>query len=463
MDEIRFIAASGGLGGGKVDAVALSEAMKNKPHFVASDAGTTDSGPFSLGSGRPNYPRESVKVDLTIMLRATKAAGIPLLIGSAGTAGINEQVDVVLGVINEIASEMNVTLRVATIYSEQKKDYLTGLFDREQIRPLNPAPSLSKEVINRSSHIVGMMGVEPLQEALGNEVDVVLAGRCSDAALYAAMPIMMGFPEGLAWHAGKVVECGTLVCATTGPGVIYASMTHDSVTITPYGKGLTCTPQSVAAHTLYESSDPYIHHESSGTMDLTSSEFEAVDDVSVRITGSKFVPADTYTVKLEGAELAGYQTIIVGGIRDPYIIRQLDNWLSEVTERIEFSVHQVLGPLESGKDFKIGFHVYGRDAVMGSLEPERDSLPHEVGLVFEATAASQEIATKIAELARQPLLHHPVPEWTGSITGFACLHNPAPVDRGAVYRFNLNHVAIPGHWNEMFELNVVTVGGGKEQ
>jgi hypothetical protein len=55
----------------------------------------------------------------------------------------------------------------------------------------------------------------------------VLAGRCSDSALFAAIPLMQGFPPGLAWHAGKVSECGTLVCQTLGKGVIFSTIGQD--------------------------------------------------------------------------------------------------------------------------------------------------------------------------------------------------------------------------------------------
>ena len=55
--------------------------------------------------------------------------------------------------------------------------------------------------------VVAMMGVEPLQEALKNDVDVVLAGRCSDAVIYAAKPVAEGVDPGLAWHLGKIIEC----------------------------------------------------------------------------------------------------------------------------------------------------------------------------------------------------------------------------------------------------------------
>src|SRR5260221_12867889 len=95
---------------------------------------------------------------------------------------------------------------------------------------------------------------------------------------------------------------------------------------------------------------------------------------------------------------------------------------------------------------------------MGSLEPERTEVPKEGGIVFEVTARTQQLATTIAELSRQPLLHYPIAEWSGSATSFACLHNPAHVERGAVYQFNVNHVVLPRSPEEMFRRQVVGIG-----
>lgn len=455
MDEIRFVCGSGGLGGGKVRAADLDEAMKMHPHFIACDAGTTDSGPFSLGSGRSNYPREAVKRDLEIVLVAAQKAGIPLLIGSSGTAGIDAQVDWVVDIANEIATEHQFKTRTAAIHSEQSSEYLKGLYRESRIRPLDPAPPLDEALLDRTAHVVGMMGVEPLQRALAGGAQLVIAGRCSDSALFAAMPVLKGFPEGLAWHAGKVLECGTQVCESAGRGVIYARLTHDDLTIRPFGDGLKCTPQSVAAHSFYENGDPYLHVESSGTLDLTDSVYEAVDDVTVRVTGSAFRHGEAYTVKLEGAECVGYQSVVIGGIRDPFFIRQFDSWLDGVKKKIHTSVSEILRLAE--KDYRLDFHAYGRNAVMGALESD-ESLPREIGLVLNVTAQTQALATKIAEISRQPLLHHPIPEWSGSITSIAFLHNPVPLDRGAVYRFCLNHVAIPRTQEEMFRTRFLDIG-----
>jgi hypothetical protein len=455
--QIRFIAPVGSVGGG-ISAVALEEALARPTDFIACDAGTTDAGPFSLGMGIAAFPREAVKRDLSLMLRAGRNANIPVIVGSAGTAGGDVHVDWVLEIVREIVVEQKLKLRAAVIYAEQDKAYLKRLLHQNRILPLDPAPPISDSIIDSSIRVVGMMGAEPLQQAISEGANFVLAGRSSDSALFAAIPLMQGFPPGLAWHAGKVSECGTLVCETLGKGVIFTTINQDEITVRPYGAGLRCTPQSVAAHSLYENSNPYLHRECSGTFDLTKATFEAIDDVTVRIRGSEFI-SEPYTVKLEGAALAGYQSVIVGGIRDPYIIRQLDSWLASVRSYIDESIFHVLGDEAGKSSYSLIFHTYGINAVMGCLEPDPNHIPHEVGIVLEATAPTQDIAHKIAQLSRQPLLHYPVKEWAGSITAFACLHNPAVIDRGPVYRFNLNHVAVPSTPVEMFRTHFMELGG----
>jgi hypothetical protein len=455
MEEIRFVAPAGVIGVG-IAAESLAAAMALRPHFIASDAGTTDAGPFSLGSDQPAFAREAVKADLELVVLAGREAGVPVIVGSLGTAGSDSQVDWGLDIVREIAAERDLFLRVAVIKSEQDIDYLVAMHGEGRLLPLDPAPPLDADAIRKSVRVVGMMGVEPLQQALGLGVDLILAGRTSDSALFAALPILRGFPAGLSWHAGKVAECGTMACETFGKGVLFGTIRRDHFIVRPIGPGLRCTPLSVAAHSLYENADPYLFPESSGILDLTDAVFESEDDLSVRVSGSRFQPSSEYSVKLEGAELLGYSTVMIGGIRDPFILRQLDHWLGEVRQSVERSVSNVLGL--SPDDYQMAFHAYGRDAVMAELEPERENLPIEVGLTFEALAQTQELATKIAMLARQPLLHQPIPEWSGGITTIAFLHNPPQLERGPVYRFNLHHVVLPRTEQEMFRTEVVEVG-----
>src|SRR5258708_21531465 len=178
VDEIRYIAAS--LVGAGIDRDSLDEALLHHPHFIACDAGTTDAGPFSLGSGRPAFAREAVKRDLAVLLDAGRKEGVPVLIGSAGTAGADAQVDWVLAIADEIVKEAGGKLRTAVIYAEQDKDSLIEKLRDGAFKPPDAARALHDVGISRSSRIVAMMGAEPLQLALAAGVDLVLARRSSD-------------------------------------------------------------------------------------------------------------------------------------------------------------------------------------------------------------------------------------------------------------------------------------------
>jgi hypothetical protein len=440
-----------------VDGDSLFAALDEDPSFIAADAGTTDAGAFALGAGDTAFSRGAVKRDLALMLQAGLSAHIPVIVGSVGTAGADVHVGGVLDIVQEIANELGEQLRGCAIYAEPSRAALAASLEAGRIRPLAHARELGPEQLARCRRVVAMMGVEPLQDALSNDPQFIIAGRCSDAALYAAMPLMRGFPPGPAWHAGKIVECGTLACETMGPGVMIVTLREDSFSVRPLGPELRCTPQSVAAHSLYETANPFLFVEPSGTLDITDSTYAQENDLTVRVAGSRFVPAEEYSVKLEGAELIGYGAMLVGGVRDPLILGQLDWWLERIRRYIKASVDRVMGIDLDGERYRLGFQVYGRNAVMGELEPV--SAPgHEVGIVCTTLAPTQEEATEMARLCRQPLLHAPLPEWKGAITGFAYLHNPAWVETGPAYRFSLNHVLVPRDGDSVHTLRPIELG-----
>jgi hypothetical protein len=191
-------------------------------------------------------------------------------------------------------------------------------------------------------------------------------------------------------------------------------------------------------------------------LDVTKAEYEAISDRAVRVWGSDFVPADKYTVKLEAAELVGYQSVIIGSIRDPVMIRQLDSWLAGMQERLDQRIRGSFDGMEMGKDYKLFIRVYGLNGTMGPLEPI-NTPAHEVCLVMEVTADSQELATDLADAVEHFALHYPVPEWHGLISGLAYPYSPAVLNRGAVYQFSLNHVVEPGDPLEMFPMELVEV------
>jgi hypothetical protein len=456
--EVRVVAATGVCGSGFREA-SLEAAMARSPHFIGCDAGSTDPGPAPLGAGTTAFPERAIARDLRLMLRAARRAGIPLLIGSAGTAGGTPHLARFRDILLRLAREEGLRFRLALIHAEQDKAYLKRRLHEGRIRPLAVAPPLDEEVIDRAERVVGMMGAEPFLRALDEGAEVVIAGRASDCAIFAGLPIRHGIPPGLAWHAAKLLECGAAVAVQrNSPDCLFATLRADHFDVEPLDPAIRCSPQSVAAHALYENADPWRLVEPGGTLDLSEARYVALDERRVRVCGSRFEPAERYSVKLEGAERVGYQSLVIGGIRDPYIIRQIDEWEARLKARVAARVAEVFGGDPPG-GYLFHTRLYGRDAVMGPLEPVREVRAHELGLVMEATAASQEIATTIVSLARHQALHLPIPEWSGLITGVACLHSPAHLERGAVWRFCVNHVLLPDDPLEMFPIEHLEAGG----
>jgi hypothetical protein len=152
--------------------------------------------------------------------------------------------------------------------------------------------------------------------------------------------------------------------------------------------------------------------------------------------------------------------VFIGSVRDPFIIRQIDDWVARLEGRIHARVAQVYGAALKPGDYHLNFRIYGKNGTMGPLEPVREILSHELCLIIEVTAPAQETASAIAGIIRHQGLHLPIPEWSGLITALACPYNPAHLDRGAVYRFCVNHVVEPDDPYEMFPMQFFSVAGG---
>jgi hypothetical protein len=454
MTETRVLAPNGCLGTGfKIE--SLHRGVLLRPHVIACDAGSTDSGPASLGSGAPKLSREACKRDLRLLLKARDELGAPLIVGSCGTSGRDVGVDWMVGILREIAAEERLAFRLATIKSDQSLRYLKAKLADGRIRPLRYAPPIDEEIL-ASSHVVGMMGTEPIAAALRHRVDVVLAGRASDSALFAVVPLARGAHPGLAWHAAKTLECGAACAVVPAADGMFATLRDDHFDIEPLDPSARCTPRSIAAHTLYENANPFLLPEPPGVVDTEHAQYRALDDRSVRVSGARFIPGE-YTIKLEGARLAGYQTVAMGGVRDPLIIRVLAALLPRAKEYFAGRIAELFETL-SPSDVDISYRLYGLDGVMGVLEPlRRSATPHEVGVLITVTAPSQDIATKIATMVTHVSAHLPVPGYEGLVSTLAYPFSPPEIERGPAYRFTLNHVVVPDDPEEMFRTQIWNV------
>ncbi|SFO67119.1 MULTISPECIES: acyclic terpene utilization AtuA family protein [Actinomadura] len=433
--RVGVLTPSGMLGAG-IHEEAVRRGLALGADVITVDGGSTDSGPYYLGSGTAKTAPAAVRRDLRILLRASAAAGIPLLIGSCGTSGTDSGVDWVAGMVDEVMAEEGLSLKVTRIYSEQSAATLKERLDAGRIHPLPPLGDLDAGTLESCSHIVGVMGHEPFAAALEAGAQVVLGGRATDTAVAACVPIMRGMPDGPAWHAAKIVECGGQCTTNPKSGGVIAWVDEDGFEIEPLDEDNACTPTSVAAHMLYETADPFELREPRGTLDVSAATYVPVDDRRVRVEGSRFHVADQITIKLEGARPAGYETISFVAIRDPLIVARIDEWAGFMRRILTGRVEETLGlrPDEYAFDLRL----YGHDAVLGALETER-SATHEVAVMLRVRASDQATATAVAKVANPLMLHLPLPDMS-YLPSFAFATSPAEMERGATYEFVLNHV-----------------------
>ena len=403
---------------------------------IAIDGGSTDSGPYYLGSSSPKSTEQQIARDLRIVLKAAAGAGIPLVVGSCGTSGTDRGVDWVAGIAARVMAEEGLDLPVARIYSEQDAVALKDALDAGRIHPLAPMGELDAATLESCTHIVGLMGHEPIVAALEAGAQVVLAGRATDTAVAAAYPLMKGMPPGPTWHVSKIVECGGQCTTNPRTGGVFATIDADGFTIEPLDAGTACTPTSVAAHMLYETVDPYLLREPDGTLDVTDATYVALDERRVRVEGSRFHVAEQHTIKLEGARITGYETMSFTGVRDPLVLADLEAWAQFMRDMIVLRVDQTLG---LGEDqYALDLRLYGYDAVLGERDPTT-APPREVGAMLLVNAPDQATATAVAKIANPLMLHLPTHDMD-YLPSLAFPYSPAEIERGAAYEFVLHHV-----------------------
>lgn len=450
----RVLVPSGVLGLG-FDAAALARGVAALPDIICIDGGSTDSGPFSLGAGQSKYSRAATKSEWRALLQARAIAGVPLVIGTAGTCGTDATVDWMYQITAELAAELGQTLRVARLYSSQPAARVNAALATGRLHPLIPAPEISAARIAALSNIVALAGAEQIQAALATGADIVIAGRTTDTATIAALPLARGEHAGAVWHGAKIAECGALCSTNPTAGVILVDFDDHGFTVEPMAEGACCTPHSVSAHMLYENADPFILHEPGGHLDVRAASYRALDGRRVRVEGSNWVPG-RYTVKLEGAALAGYQTTILAILRDPHYAAHARTWVAQLQGFLAEQITARMGLAPA--DYSLEFRLIGVDGALGGLE-NRSAAPVEVGVLGIVTAATQDLAAEIGKLINPFVLHYPL-STSEELPTFAFPFSPATTDRGALYEFALNHVMELDDPMSAFRLTVSEVGHG---
>ena len=434
-DEIKILSPCGILGYG-FPLQSFLNGMNEKPDAIVVDAGSTDAGPHKLGASVSIVSKRAAKKDLEVLITNGIKAGIPVVIGSAGGAGARPHVEWTLDIIDEILDEHNIKAKMAVIWADIPKAAVEKALDEGKVTPLgNGVKPLTKAALAETNSIVAQMGHEPILKALEAGCDIIICGRAYDPAPFAAIGIHNGFDPGLSYHLGKILECGAL-CAEPGTtkDCILGTLKKDSFTVKALNDIRKCSEISVAAHTFYEKDHPYLLHGPGCILDLSECEFKQIEDGVVEVKNSKYIKTDKYYIKLEGARKVAYRTFVVAGIRDPLLIKSID----EVEEAVKKQVREYYCEVPQDS-YNINFYNYGKNGVMGNKETA-EFTGYELGVVFEVISKDQELSNSICASVRSTFLHYGYEGRKSTAGNLAFPFAPSDVEFGPVYEFSIYHL-----------------------
>lgn len=452
MKSLKIICPNGHLGFAPLRTESFWLGVDAGPDYIAADSGSDDVGPVPLGSDTSTSPEAWQRHDLEQMLLASRKLGVPMIIGSAGDTGANSRVDLYVRIISELAQEHKLSkFRIGYFYSEVDKAYLRDkIKSGSPILGLDGYADLTEAELDATDRVVAMASVHPFVELLRQGADVIIGGRSSDAAVFAAPAVHHGFSDDYAFYLGKVLECASF-CAEPygGKETVMGEISHDDVKVTAMHPPQRCTVASVAGHAMYERSNPFEEFFAGGKLDMTNCHYEQFNERTTRITGSRFIPAQKMRVKLEGSGKVGERYVGICGIRDPYTIANVD----VVIEWARNKVRERFG--ESGYD--LHYTVYGRDGVMGDLEPLRDQPGHELCIMVQGVAPSVEMAEELTMTGLRQMFYARLPDVKGT-AGSVAFPLDEVLHASPAYRWTLNHTVEVDDGLELFPTHLIDAG-----
>lgn len=451
MPTIKIICPNGHLGFAPLKLESFQLGVEAGPDFIAADSGSDDIGPVPLGSDTSTSPEAWQRQDLEAMLLASRRIDVPMIIGSAGDTGTNSRVDHYVEIIREIAKKHNLApFKLGYFYSEVDKELVRkAIGSTEPVLGLDGREPLDEAELDATDRIVAMAGVHPFVKLLDEGCDVIIGGRSSDCAIFAAAALHRGASEADAYYLGKVLECASFCAEPYGAKeTVLGAIEGSGVTVTAMHPGQRCTIASVAGHAMYERSNPFDEFVAGGRLDMRDCHYEQIDPRTTRVTGQRFIPAERVRVKLEGAGKVGERFVGIASVRDPYTIANIDkviDWAKEQTkERFGASGYELF------------YNVFGRNGVMGDLEPVKVPA-HELCIVVQGVAPSMEMAEEVCMTGTRQLFYARLPEVKGTAGGVAFVLDEV-LKASPAYRWTINHTFAVNDPMELFPTHTAIIG-----
>ena len=224
----------------------------------------------------------------------------------------------------------------------------------------------------------------------------------------------------------------------------------DTVEVTAMAPFQRCTIASVAGHAMYERTNPFFEYVAGGKMDMSDCVYTQASEKTCRITGAKFIPIEgRIKVKLEGAAIVGKRYMGLAGIRDPYTIKNIDKVIDWAKSQVEERFH--------GVNYQLSYRIFGKNGVMGDLEPIKDTKSHELLVVVEGVADDAHTAEEVTLIATRQIFYARLPEVKGTAgTAAFILDEVIPISDAC--EWTMNHTVEVDDPLELFPVKMIEVG-----
>ena len=159
-NALRVLGASGQLGYG-VPTPAFHAGLAREPDIIGCDMGSIDIGPYYLGAGRMATAPAATRRDLRKVIRAARQHDIPLVIGSAGSAGARPHLDATLTMVRDIARDDELHFRLGVLRADMPRDLLRKAVHAGEVHGIDGMPALTLEEVDAASETLARWAAPP--------------------------------------------------------------------------------------------------------------------------------------------------------------------------------------------------------------------------------------------------------------------------------------------------------------
>jgi hypothetical protein len=125
------------------------------------------------------------------------------------------------------------------------------------------------------------------------------------------------------------------------------------------------------------------------------------------------------------------------GIEDPEVLANLDEFHDLMQKTLTNRIKKTFG--SEAARFDVSLRIFGWNGTSGRPVPKGAVPPRDVGVMFVATAPTQDLANRMAKACNPYFFHTPLRPGI-EMPSYAFPFTPAEIPRGQVYEFVLNHV-----------------------